>query len=452
MKQSGLLKRFFPTPQDIAVIINIIGAFCVKGCSLLISIVLLPLYINFFKDQAILGIWYTILSVLNWISLFDLGLGQGLRNQLPSALHDMDMKLAKEYISTTYITMAIVAIIVLCAGLFLIPNMNLYKVLNIDSSNIEYVSLQKSVIIVFCGIILQIILKIISSILYAMQMSVVVNFLGLLSNGIILLMLLVTPSKSIEENLITMSLINVVATNAPYLICTIIFFLGKLRSAAPSVKAFRRKYVKRIFNMGLSLLWLQLVFMMVSSTNEILIARLTAPQYVVEYQVYYKIFKTVAMFVSLALTPIWSAVTKAQIEKNYIWIKRVYQIFLGITGLCFIGELCTIPILQGVMDMWLGESAIKVSKLNAFIFALSSVTFVIHNVNTSIGNGLSYFRLQMFWMTVAAVLFIPLAWGMVHISGGWIGVVIASVIVMAPYEILAPIYTMRLLKKRSELL
>lgn len=32
----------------------------------------------------------------------------------------------------------------------------------------------------------------------------------------------------------------------------------------------------------------------------------------VEYQAYYKIFKTGAMVISLALTPIWSAVTRAK--------------------------------------------------------------------------------------------------------------------------------------------
>ena len=86
--------------QDKNVLRNILGAFAVKGGSLVISVVLLPLYLRFFQNQEILGIWYTILSVLNWVILFDLGLGQGLRNQLPKALLKNDKKLAKEYIST----------------------------------------------------------------------------------------------------------------------------------------------------------------------------------------------------------------------------------------------------------------------------------------------------------------------------------------------------------------
>ena len=37
---------------------NIIGAFVVKGGSLIVSVVLLPLYLRFFGDQTVLGIWY----------------------------------------------------------------------------------------------------------------------------------------------------------------------------------------------------------------------------------------------------------------------------------------------------------------------------------------------------------------------------------------------------------
>ena len=95
---------------------NIIGAFVVKGGSLIISVVLLPLYLRFFGDQTVLGIWYTILSILNWVVLFDLGLGQGLRNQLPVFIEKNNQKGIRDSISTTYILMSIIAIVIGIAG------------------------------------------------------------------------------------------------------------------------------------------------------------------------------------------------------------------------------------------------------------------------------------------------------------------------------------------------
>lgn len=434
--------------QDKNVLRNILGAFAVKGGSLVISVVLLPLYLRFFQNQEILGIWYTILSVLNWVILFDLGLGQGLRNQLPKALLKNDKKLAKEYISTTYVLMTAVAAVVSVVGVILIKRVELYSVFNVDAFVIEYHYLQSATIIVFLGIMLQIVLKIATSILYAMQKSAVVNALALLTNVIILGALCFIPSRDIGTNLVAMAWVNVIAANVPYIICTFFIFGTKtLKGTAPSLKAFSKQYINGIFNVGISLLWLQVVFMIVSSANEFLISNLTEPKYVVEYQAYYKIFKTAAMVVSLALTPIWSAVTKAQIEKNYCWIKRVYVLFLGVSGLCFLGEMCLIPILQWGMDLWLGKGVIAVQAWYAVVFALSSVIFVLHSVNTSIGNGLSYFRVQMIWMTFAALAFIPLAFLFVKVLGSWIGVVLAAVVAMMPYEVIAPIYTFRYLNR-----
>ena len=398
-----------------------------------------------------LGVWYTILSVLNWVVLFDLGLGQGLRNQLPKALYANNLHLAKEYISTTYISMSFVAVVISAIGMAIIPHVDLFKIFNLNSGLIDYKTLEYSVSIVFIGIMIQIVLKIITSILYAMQRSAVVNFLALCTNLIILIALLLCPSGDINNNLIRISWINVLSANVPYVLCSIWVFSYKgLKGAAPSIRCFSKKYIKDIFNVGIALLWLQVVFMVVSSANEFLISNLTAPRYVVEYQAYFKIFKTAAMVVSLALTPIWSAVTKAQIEKNFVWIKKVYILFLGISGLCLLGEICLISILQWGMDMWLGEGTITVTAFNAFIFSLSSVIFVLHSVNTSIGNGLSYFRLQMVWMTVASVVFIPLACMLVRLMGSWIGVVLANILAMTPYEILAPIYTIRKLNKMQK--
>lgn len=79
------------------------------------------------------------------------------------------------------------------------------SIFNVSSSLVENFILVKCVRIVFIGIMLQIVLKIITSILYAYQRSAIVNALALFTNILILLFLLVLPSKSISENLLMMS-------------------------------------------------------------------------------------------------------------------------------------------------------------------------------------------------------------------------------------------------------
>ena len=43
----------------------------IKVLALIVSFLSTPLMMSFFSNEAVLGAWFTILSVLNWISFFD---------------------------------------------------------------------------------------------------------------------------------------------------------------------------------------------------------------------------------------------------------------------------------------------------------------------------------------------------------------------------------------------
>ena len=96
------LKRLMSDADERNLLYNILLAFFVKGISLFVSLFSMPLYIKYFDNNAALGMWYTILSMLSWINLCDLGLGNGLRNRLTEALALGQNEKAKEYISATY--------------------------------------------------------------------------------------------------------------------------------------------------------------------------------------------------------------------------------------------------------------------------------------------------------------------------------------------------------------
>ena len=425
---------------------NILGAFLIKGGALVIQVLLLPAYMGFFKGEQVLGLWYTLLAVTGWLTLFDLGLGHSLRNRLPPVLETGDRKKVRSYLSTTYLTAFVLVGILLVFGLFLAEKMPWNSVFGIETETVPAGVLVRSVKTLLVGLLVSLVLRIITSVLYAMQHSWAVGALSLASNGILLLGVWLLPRGTDGENLLALCRVNAVAVNLPSLICTLVLFGKAFRDCIPTPKYFRKSLVPGILGEGLVLLWLNLVFLAVSAANELLITVLSGAEFVVEYQVYHKLFSTAAMAVSLALTPIWSAVTRAGSRGDYPWIRRVYRLFLGGTGLCFLGELLFLPLLGFVVKLWLGENAIPVRLDYGLLFAVLSTLFVLHNVNTSISNGLSWFRLQGIWMTFAAVVFFPLAVLLTRWTGSWIGTVLANILALLPYEILAPIVNLRKLK------
>lgn len=437
--------------QNKSIISNIIGAFIVKGISLILTLFTMPAYIRYFQNQTILGVWYTIISVLNWVIYFDLGLGNGLRNLLPVALAENNQKKIRQYISTTYITMGIIVIGLSVLGGCIIPRLNWNNLLNVSDTVVDNYTLSICVLIIYIGIMLQFVLKLVTSTLYALQKSAIVNFMTLCTSLITLFALYILPYSSLRLNLWRMAWVNVIAAILPYIVASIAVYGKMLNKAYPTLRYFNKTYVPPILKIGVSLLWLQLVFMIISSTNEFLISSFSSPDYVVDYQAYYKVFKTGSMIFALALTPIWSAVTKAQTNNDYRWIIKIYKIFIFATLGCVVLEFLVVPFLQTFMNLWLGKGMIQVNNVYAVIFVFSGSIFVLHNVNTSIGNGISYFKIQIIWMTFAALIDIPLSYLCVKWTGSWIGVVIANVIALLPYEFLAPIYTVKKLKNLEEM-
>ena len=434
--------------QDKTILANVIASFGVKGFSLILSFFTMPIYIRFFHDQAVLGVWYTLLSIMNWVLFFDLGLGNGLRNKLPKCLIDNDTNKAKGYIASTYFSVVGLVLAWAIVGFIIIYNVSWNRVLNIDESLLSISVIRQCILIVFLGILIQFVTKLVTSILYAIQLSAVVSLLTLITTAITLILVCISPSKDAAANLIRMSWINVVAVNLPYLIATFFAFATKLKKYIPSLKDFSTNLAKEIMNVGVVLLWLTLVFMVISYTNEFLISFFTDSSKVVEYQAYNKLFNAISSLFTLALAPIWSAVTKALAEKKYSWIKRINQRLLLIGAIVFTFEILLVPFLQNFINLWLGENYIQVDSKVAVIFVISNTIYYIHNVNTSIGNGVSYFKTQLIWVTFAAIVDIPLAWIFVNITGSWIGVIVANIIALIPFELLEVININRFLEKK----
>ena len=80
---------------------NVIASFVLNGGSILISFVLVPMTLGYLNEYEY-GVWLTLNSILSWIYIFDIGLGNGLRNRLTEALARNDFKSAKIYVSTSF--------------------------------------------------------------------------------------------------------------------------------------------------------------------------------------------------------------------------------------------------------------------------------------------------------------------------------------------------------------
>lgn len=425
---------------------SIVGTIGVKGLSLIISLFTTSAYMHYFDEQEILGVWLALVSMLNWIINFDLGIGNGLRNKLVGVLSVGDKKVAKECISSAYVILGVVSVAILFAGNLILGFINWNNVLNISPEILNATTLTLVVRITFSGVILQFFLRLVISILYAIQKPAIANFITLISHSLILIFVQLFHVQSVETSMVVLAIMQVVTVNIPLLVATILVFVRYLPYGRPSFGCYVHGLAKGILNLGYKFFWIQLSLLIINSTNDFLITNIFEPGYVVEYQVYDKIFSLLASGFSLITVPIWSAVTKAAVEKNKAWIKKTYQMLMIMAlGMSLVSII--LPMFyQMIVDVWLGDKAIQVNMLNAYTFAIYNAILCFNYASTSIANGLGKLELQIKCNTVAAIFKVPLVYIMAFLVNNWICVIVVNIMIMLPCVVMQPIAILKELK------
>ena len=136
---------------------------------MVLTFIMTPMYLDYFKDQSILGVWYTLQSILLWILTFDLGVGNGIRNRLATAIAKDDIREEKKIISSGYIVFGIMTAVVVVVLAIVVPILDWQKALN---TRIHMDTLNQVLLITLIGIVLQFFFKIVTSILMALRKNI----------------------------------------------------------------------------------------------------------------------------------------------------------------------------------------------------------------------------------------------------------------------------------------
>jgi len=373
---------------------NILFSFAFKGLNILLSLCLVPITMEFISNKNY-GIWLTLSSIIGWISFFDIGLGNGLRNKFTEAIALRKIKLAKIYVSTTYAILTIIILSIMILFLFVNNFINWSKILN--SSSDVGVDLNFLASVVFSCFSIQFILQLINTILIANQQpskSAAVSFFTNLFTLIIIFIL----SKTIKGNLLLVGLIYSVIPVLVLIIYSFILFQGEYKQFAPSLK------------------YIQITAIVIFQTNNVIITQLFGPDQVTPYNIAFKYFGVISMGATIIMSPLWSAFTDAWTKKDIDWIKetviKLQYIWLAllITGLIM---LYISPI---IYKTWLGNKiqiSFEISLWMCIFFLISSWNMIY----VQFLNGVGKISLQLISGIFGTLIIIPVSYVFAEIYG-----------------------------------
>ena len=418
--------------KTIQILRNITYAILLKGGGLLVSLISLPLYVIYFNDNYKLGIWFTVVSVFSWLITFDVGVSNGLRNMLVEPLKNKDTIEIRKLISSGYFITGIITLVILIGLYPIINSFELTMLFNVDSKVVSEKELITAVTIISIGLSLQLFLKIVNSIYFAMQMSFIPSLIILIGSTSILIFLLINNLYFNFSSLIVMACIFASFTIIPYVIATIYLFQTKLKNSKPKLKYVKKSYMKKIITLGLSFFYLQLITLLIFNSNEVLISLLFEPTYVVDYQIYNKYYSLFSTLFSLALTPVWSAVTEAIVLKDTLWIKKLIKklnLFLLLLLPIYFLSILVFPL---AVKYWLND-IISLKLSSSLYFIIFNVMFVKLSIDTAIVAGFGKLKFQAYSLTIVLTIKFLVIYCFMDLMDSWEQVVFINALALIPY-------------------
>lgn len=435
-------------PNDAIIVKNILIAAIMKGGGLAVSFLSAPAFVKYFgSEKQVLGVWFTLLSMLIWFLNFDLGIGNGIRNHLVKAFANNDRLEIKRILSSGLFSIGLVTLFLTMIGVGGICCFNLNWLFNISTGIISESTLFFTAIVVFISLMLSFLLTIVNSIFYAMQRSGVNSVLGLAFSSLLLIYVLVFRFDNTDIALRAVAVAYMIFTIFPRLVAAIIVFRKELRDCLPSIKYVDKQTIDKVLKIGSLFFICQIAYMVITNTNEFLVSRYFGPQYAAEYGFYYRLTSLVSMIVTLGLTPIWSIVTKALTENDIVWLNRLYRRIKNAGLFVILLQFVLIPFLQFLMDIWLGRGFIVVDYYKAIAFASFSAVFVYSGMLSTVVCGMAKMKLQVYCYSLGVIVklvFIDVFAGQYF---DWSIVVWSNVLVLAPYCVLQQISLNRFFKK-----
>jgi len=409
----SIFSRFkFNSDRTNSLKVSVIFIAFYRGLNILISFLLIPATIHYVNPSQY-GVWLTLSSMISWISLFDVGLGNGLRNKLSESLAINDNKNAKEYVSTTYFALGFLSVIIFIIGFAASWFVNWNSVLKIsnDNENILFV-----VICLLLGFCLRFIAQTISTILFAFQKPQNSELIVLIGN-ILSLGLIVFFKQFFDAKLLFL----VFALNYPpvfiMFIGSIYFFKQKkYRFVAPTFRDTKKAKVNSLLNLGVKFFILQISALVAYSITNFLILQLLDATDVTKYNIAYKYFSIITVLTSIVCTPLWSAFTEAYTKEDFSWMKSIVKKLVLIWLLMFLLSLVMLIVSNWFYFYWTGLD-LKIPFSLSLLLSLFMLVSSWNGIFVAFINGIGKIKLQVYLSFLPIILMIPMSYVLVKYAG-----------------------------------
>jgi O-antigen/teichoic acid export membrane protein len=259
--------------------------------------------------------------------------------------------------------------------------------------------------------------KFVGNVYLAMQMPSINNLLVSLGHLLSLIVIFIL-TKTTDGSLFNVAFAFSLSPIVVYVISYPITFNLIFKDLKPTLKGFSVKYLKGLFNVGISFFFLQISGVVLFAMSNIIISKLFGPEQVTPYNISYRYFTLINMLLAILVQPLWTAVTDAKAKGDTEWIKVSLKKTEQILFMLGIVLLLMLAVSKFIYAIWIGsdvEIPFELSTVNAlYVFIIITSTAYSYFLN-----GMGILRIQVINTIIVAMLFVPIC----YIVSSWLGII-----------------------------
>lgn len=387
---------------------GILTAIASRGVALLVAFLSVPLTIGYLGVERF-GVWALLSSVLAWLRLADVGIGNGLNGVLSRAFALNRRDLVKEHISTALGMLTGIAVVVSSVGFFAVHSIEWADLLRLDTqaARDEIRPAMAAVVVIFA---LSLPLSVGARVYTAMQLGKVANGWGVAGNLLSLgALLVVTRTEGGLPVLVILVFGSTLLTDA---LGSAWLFFGRLDRVSPSFRALSRSSARLLLGTGLQFFLTQVMALIVFEFDNFVIAHELGAAEVGPYSIAYRLFAYSSIVQTLAFAYLWVAYSEAITRGDVAWIRRAFKWHIGLsTGLTTITVGLLLLLADPIIEIWAGPAFLPATSLMLLLAAWNLINAYCSPIACLFAAS-DHMRAQVLYGAVAAVanVFLSIWW------------------------------------------
>ncbi|WP_051973625.1 lipopolysaccharide biosynthesis protein [Cryobacterium sp. MLB-32] len=299
------------------------------------------------------GFWMIVTSITAIGMFADLGLGNGLLTRLVWAVAEHDAERAKTLVSTAYLTLGGVALMLLAVIWLVVPSIDWQRIES-QSATLQPATAQVVAGLALSAFAITIPLSLVQRVQYALQEAWKSNTWQVA--GAIATIAAVYAAALLDLGVVAVIAAAVFAGPFVILLNNVFYYAVSHRELTPTLRTASTSAAGSLLRVGFAFFFLSILTSVSLNVDNLIVAKVADLPTVSQFAITTKLFALLALAVTLVALPLWPANGEALARGDVSWVRRTTRaMVLFSVGAVALGGIVLVLARNLIAQLWLGD-------------------------------------------------------------------------------------------------